>query len=41
MRKAYTKAGDQGWTRDLSGGRLAKDHVNIVIGGKIDSCSPP
>jgi cob(I)alamin adenosyltransferase len=37
MRKAYTKAGDQGWTRDFSGGRLAKDHATIVIGGKIDS----
>lgn len=37
MRKAYTKAGDAGFTQDLSGRRLAKDHPRIVLGGKIDA----
>jgi cob(I)alamin adenosyltransferase len=37
MRKAYSRAGDQGWTRDFSGKKLRKDDSRIVIGGKIDS----
>jgi ATP:cob(I)alamin adenosyltransferase len=37
MKKAYTKNGDAGFTRDLSGKRLAKDHPVIVLGGKIDA----
>jgi len=37
MRTAYTKKGDAGFTRDLSGKRLAKDDARIVAGGKIDA----
>lgn len=37
MRKAYTKVGDRGWTRDFSGKKLSKDDPKIVIGGKMDS----
>jgi cob(I)alamin adenosyltransferase len=37
MRKAYSKAGDQGYTKDYSGKKLAKDDLVIVVGGKIDS----
>ncbi|MBI5238999.1 MAG: ATP:cob(I)alamin adenosyltransferase [Elusimicrobia bacterium] len=37
MKPVYTKKGDAGFTSDLSGRRLAKDHPRIVLGGKIDS----
>jgi ATP:cob(I)alamin adenosyltransferase len=37
MRKAYTKAGDAGFTQDLSGRRLSKDHPRIVLGGRFDA----
>ena len=37
MKKAYTKAGDSGRTKDCSGRSLAKDDVRIVAGGKIDA----
>jgi ATP:cob(I)alamin adenosyltransferase len=37
LKKAYTKAGDSGRTKDCSGRSLAKDDVRIVAGGKIDA----
>ncbi len=37
MKKAYTKNGDTGFTRGLSGRRLAKDDARIVASGKIDA----
>lgn len=37
MKKAYTKAGDSGRTKDCSGRSLAKDDVRVVAGGKIDA----
>src|SRR3989304_7373955 len=37
MRKAYTKAGDEGFTKDYSGKRIPKDDIRIVVAGKIDS----
>jgi cob(I)alamin adenosyltransferase len=37
MKKAYSKNGDAGYTKDLSGRRLPKDHPSIVLGGKIDA----
>ena len=37
MRKAYSKKGDEGFTRDRSGRRLAKDDARIAASGKIDA----
>jgi len=37
MKKAYSKNGDTGFTRGLSGRRLAKDDARIVAAGKIDA----
>ena len=37
MRKAYTKRGDSGFTRDRSGRRLPKDHPSILRVGQADS----
>ena len=37
MKKAYTKTGDSGRTKDCSGRTLAKDDIRIVAGGKIDA----
>src|SRR3989304_688580 len=37
MEKLYTKAGDEGFTKDYSGKRIPKDDIRIVAAGKIDS----
>lgn len=37
MKKAYTKAGDLGFTKDFSGKELSKDSLLVVVEGKIDS----
>ena len=37
MRRAYTKSGDEGYTKDYSGKRIPKDNIKIVVAGKIDS----
>lgn len=37
LRKVYTKKGDQGYTFDFLGKRIAKDHQQIVIAGKMDA----
>ena len=36
MRKAYTKTGDEGYSRDFSGEKISKSSDVIIVGGKID-----
>ncbi len=37
MKKVYTRKGDTGCTYDYAGKILQKDHIIVIIGGKIDA----